>query len=290
MSLYASALIPPKMREARCSPKLPGASLLRAGGLSCALEIPLCPGGVTLQRLQFDLAGDAISFPLKPFFPIRCGLWGWRRRISVLQPTGEEVPAHQSFPGIVTPGSFRTASVSRRRVLSLAAGVRGAPRLASLAARIGAGHARGVAAAACNAAAVAEHAGRRRLATVLAPWSRALVAAMQAHQVPGAAIGLLAGGPRGARHGRPRQPLVDASGHPHRFFRSAPSPRPTPPQSSGCCIDEGSLLALDKPVRTWIPNLDARWTREVAAKLTIGNLLDHSAGFYGDEGFRHRRR
>ena len=24
---------------------------------------------------------------------------------------------------------------------------------------------------------------------------------------------------------------------------------------------------------------------EVAAKLTIGNLLDHSAGFYGDEGF-----
>lgn len=53
-------------------------------------------------------------------------------------------------------------------------------------------------------------------------------------------------------------------------------------------IDEGSL-ALDKPVRTWIPNLTLM-DEEVAAKLTIGNLLDHSAGFYGDEGFRHRRR
>jgi CubicO group peptidase (beta-lactamase class C family) len=48
-------------------------------------------------------------------------------------------------------------------------------------------------------------------------------------------------------------------------------------------IDEGAL-ALDKPVRTWIPDLTLM-DDEVAAKLTIASLLDHSSGFLGDEGF-----
>jgi CubicO group peptidase (beta-lactamase class C family) len=111
----------------------------------------------------------------------------------------------------------------------------------------------------------------------------ALVAAMQAHQVPGAAIGLLAG---------------DREEHAAVGLASLSSMRPVTPVTLfqigslsktytatviWRLIDEGAL-ALDKPVRTWIPDLTLM-DEEVAAKVTIGNLLDHSAGFYGDEGF-----
>jgi len=48
-------------------------------------------------------------------------------------------------------------------------------------------------------------------------------------------------------------------------------------------IDEGAL-ALDAPVRTYIPDLKLV-DESVAAQVAISNLLDHSAGWYGDEGF-----
>ena len=48
-------------------------------------------------------------------------------------------------------------------------------------------------------------------------------------------------------------------------------------------IDEGAL-ALDEPVRTYIPDLTLM-DESVAAQVAISNLLDHSAGWYGDEGF-----
>src|SRR5262249_293351 len=48
-------------------------------------------------------------------------------------------------------------------------------------------------------------------------------------------------------------------------------------------IDEGAL-ALDAPVRTYLPTL--RLSDEAtAATVTVANLLDHTAGWYGDEGF-----
>ena len=179
----------------------------------------------------------------------------------------------------MTPGSFRTASVSRRRVLSLAAGV---AALAPASARNGAGHARGVAAAACtplpSPSTLAADASPQFRAVV-----EALVAAMQAHQVPGAAIGLLAGG----REEHATAGLASLSSMrpvtPETLFQIGSLSKTYTATVIWRLIDEGSL-ALDKPVRTWIPNLTLM-DEEVAAKLTIGNLLDPSAGFYGDEGF-----
>ncbi|MGI8485005.1 MAG: serine hydrolase domain-containing protein, partial [Thermomicrobiales bacterium] len=48
-------------------------------------------------------------------------------------------------------------------------------------------------------------------------------------------------------------------------------------------IDKG-VLELDAPVRTYIPDLTLMDT-DVAEKVTVSNLLEHSAGWYGDEGF-----
>jgi CubicO group peptidase (beta-lactamase class C family) len=110
----------------------------------------------------------------------------------------------------------------------------------------------------------------------------ALVAAMETRQAPGAAIGLLAG---------------DREEHATIGVASLSSLRPVTPDTLfqigsltktytataiWRLIDEGAL-SLDKPVRTWIPDL-ALMDEAVAAKVTIANLLDHSAGWYGDEG------
>jgi CubicO group peptidase (beta-lactamase class C family) len=111
----------------------------------------------------------------------------------------------------------------------------------------------------------------------------ALVAAMQEHAVPGAAIGLLAG---------------DREEHATFGLASMSSTRPVTADTlfqigslsktfTGTAIwrliDEG-VLALDAPVRDYLPDLTLM-DEATAAGLTIANLLDHSAGFYGDEGF-----
>lgn len=111
----------------------------------------------------------------------------------------------------------------------------------------------------------------------------ALVAAMREHQVPGAAIGLLAG---------------DREEHAAVGQASLSSMRPVTPETlfqigsltktfTGTAIwhliDQGAL-ALDAPVRTYLPELTLE-DEAVAAEVTVRHLLDHSAGFYGDEGF-----
>ena len=177
------------------------------------------------------------------------------------------------------PSSFRTASVSRRRVLSLAAGATALAAASPLR--------RATAQQVTPGASPAPLPLPSTLAADASPQFRAvveaLVTAKRAQQVPGAAIGLLAG---------------DREEHATVGLASLSSMRPVTPETlfqTGSLsktytatviwrlIDEGAL-ALDKPVRTWIPDLTLM-DEEVAAKLTIGNLLDHSAGFYGDEGF-----
>ncbi len=106
---------------------------------------------------------------------------------------------------------------------------------------------------------------------------------MQQFQVPGAAIGLLAG---------------DREEHATVGLASLSSLRPVTPETlfqigslsktyTGTAIwrliDEGTL-DLDAPVRTYIPDLTLM-DEAAAAEVTVANLLDHSAGFYGDEGF-----
>ena len=180
----------------------------------------------------------------------------------------------------MTPGSFRTASVSRRRVLSLAAGV------AALASPLRRASAQ-VTPVASPRPPATPLPSPSTLAADASPQFRAvveaLVAAMQAHQVPGAAIGLLAGG----REEHATAGLASLSSMrpvtPETLFQIGSLSKTYTATIIWRLIDGGSL-ALDKPVRTWIPNLTLM-DEEVAAKLTIGNLLDHSAGFYGDEGF-----
>lgn len=113
--------------------------------------------------------------------------------------------------------------------------------------------------------------------------TEALVAAMEQSLVPGAAIGLLAG---------------DREEHATFGVASLSSMRPVTPETLfqigsitkthtataiWRLIDEGAL-ALDAPLRTYIPDLTLM-DADVAEQVTVSNLLDHTAGWYGDEGF-----
>ena len=113
--------------------------------------------------------------------------------------------------------------------------------------------------------------------------AEALVAAMREFRIPGAALAILAG---------------DREEHATFGVASLSSLRPVTPDTLfqigsltktytataiWRLIDEGAL-ALDAPVRTCLPNL--RLSDETtAATVTVANLLDHTAGWYGDEGF-----
>jgi CubicO group peptidase (beta-lactamase class C family) len=197
----------------------------------------------------------------------------------------------------VDPRPFRSIPFSRRRALSMAAGA--AALVAAAPSRRLAGQepstASPVAAPATAATPVAGAASAAppplpmpsTLAADASPEFRAvveaLVAAMQAYQVPGAAIGLLAG---------------DREEHAAVGLASLSSLRPVTPETlfqigslsktfTGTAvwrlIDEGAL-ALDAPVRTYLPQLTLM-DEETAARVTVANLLDHTAGWYGDEGF-----
>lgn len=111
----------------------------------------------------------------------------------------------------------------------------------------------------------------------------ALSAAMQHNHIPGAALGILAG---------------DREEHVALGLASLSSLRPVTPDTLfqigslaktytstviWRLIDEGAL-ALDAKVRTYLPDLKLQ-DEATAAQVAVSNLLDHSAGWYGDEGF-----
>ena len=172
--------------------------------------------------------------------------------------------------------------ISRRRVLALAGGT---------AAAIAAGPGHLTAKQGPTEPTTAGPTAESPLPTVLAAdasaefraVAEALVAAMRDSGIPGAALGILAG---------------DREEHATFGVASLSSERPVTPETlfqTGSLsktytataiwrlIDEGAL-ALDAPVRTYLPDL--RLSDEAtAATVTVRNLLDHSAGWYGDEGF-----
>ena len=197
----------------------------------------------------------------------------------------------------MSPGPFRSSPFSRRRVLSLAAGAtalavaaparRIAAQVTPVASPVPAPATAGTPVAGTATAAQQPLPMPSTLAADASPEFRAvaeaLVAAMQQLQVPGAAIGLLAG---------------DREEHATFGLASLSSLRPVTPETLfqigsltktytataiWRLIDEGAL-ALDAPVRTYIPELTLM-DEAVAAEVTVANLLDHSAGLYGDEGF-----
>ncbi|MGC4107584.1 MAG: serine hydrolase [Thermomicrobiales bacterium] len=113
--------------------------------------------------------------------------------------------------------------------------------------------------------------------------AEAVVAAMQAHQVPGVALGILAG---------------DREEHATFGVASMSSLQPVMPETvfqigsltktfTGTTVwglhDEGAI-DIDALVRTYLPNLQTA-DPTVAEAVQVGNLLDHTAGWYGDEGF-----
>jgi CubicO group peptidase (beta-lactamase class C family) len=195
------------------------------------------------------------------------------------------------------PSPFRSSPFSRRRVLSLAAGAT-ALAVAGVPARRLAAQVTPVASPIAPATAGTPVAGAS--ATALPPMpmpstlaadaspefqvvTDALVAAMQEFGVPGAAIGLLAGG----REEHATFGLASLSSlrpvTPETLFQIGSLTKTFTGTAVWHLIDAG-VLALAAPVRDYIPELTLT-DAEVAAKVTVRNLLDHSAGFYGDEGF-----
>lgn len=194
----------------------------------------------------------------------------------------------------MTLGPDRSALVTRRRILALA----GAAAVAAAGSPVRRLSAQVTPAASPTAAPTAEGTPAASAAVPAPPMpstlaadaspefkvvTEALVAAMREHHVPGAAIGLLAG---------------DREEHATFGVASLSSLRPVTPETlfqigslsktfTGTVIwrliDAGAL-AIDAPVRDFSPELTLM-DAEVAAEVTVRNLLDHSSGFYGDEGF-----
>lgn len=111
----------------------------------------------------------------------------------------------------------------------------------------------------------------------------ALVEAMRRNRVPGAAIGILAGDREehatfGVASLSSLAPVTTDT-----LFQIGSLTKTYTATTIWRLMDEGAL-ALNAPVRTYLP--DFRLADEsVAAEVTVGHLLDHTAGWYGDEGF-----
>lgn len=113
--------------------------------------------------------------------------------------------------------------------------------------------------------------------------AEALVAALRESRIPGAALGILAGDrEEHAVFGVASLSSLRAV-TPATLFQIGSLTKTYTATAIWRLIDEGAL-ALDAPVRTYLPTL--RLSDETtAATVMVANLLDHTAGWYGDEGF-----
>jgi CubicO group peptidase (beta-lactamase class C family) len=111
----------------------------------------------------------------------------------------------------------------------------------------------------------------------------ALVAAMREARIPGAALGILAGG----REEHASFGVASLSSlrpvNPNTLFQIGSLTKTFTATAIWRLIDEGKL-ALDAPVRRYLRGLRLRDEATITA-VTVANLLEHSAGWYGDEGF-----
>ena len=111
----------------------------------------------------------------------------------------------------------------------------------------------------------------------------ALVAAMREARIPGAALGILAGGREehasfGVASLSSLRPVT-----PNTLFQIGSLTKTYTATAIWRLIDEGAL-ALDAPVRRYLRGLRLRDEATITA-VTVANLLEHTAGWYGDEGF-----
>src|SRR5262249_35263264 len=108
----------------------------------------------------------------------------------------------------------------------------------------------------------------------------ALVAAMQREQIPGAALGILAGDrEEHAAIGVASIASLAPVGPDTRFQIGSLSKTFTA-TAIWRLIDAGAL-SLDAPVRTYLPAFRLA-DEATAAKVTVANLLDHTGGWLGD--------
>ena len=106
---------------------------------------------------------------------------------------------------------------------------------------------------------------------------------MRRHKIPGTALGILAGDREehatfGVASVSSLQPVT-----PDTLFQIGSLSKTYTASVIWRLIDERAL-ALDAPVHTFLPDLRLS-DAATAASVTVANLLDHSAGWYGDEGF-----
>lgn len=111
----------------------------------------------------------------------------------------------------------------------------------------------------------------------------ALVAAMREARIPGAALGILAGG----REEHASFGVASLSSlrpvNPNTLFQIGSLTKTYTATAIWRLIDEGGL-ALEAPVRRYLRGLRLRDEATLTA-VTVADLLAHTAGWYGDEGF-----
>lgn len=109
----------------------------------------------------------------------------------------------------------------------------------------------------------------------------ALAAAMRSGRIPGAALGILAGG----REEHATLGLASLSSlrpvTPETLFQIGSLTKTYTATAAWRLIDQGDLQ-LDAPVRRYLRGLRLR-DEQTAATVTVGNLLNHTAGWYGDD-------
>lgn len=113
--------------------------------------------------------------------------------------------------------------------------------------------------------------------------AEALTAAMQAYHVPGVALGILAGDREehatfGLASLSSLQPVT-----PQTLFQIGSLSKTYTATAVWRLIDEGALK-LDARVRAYLPDFRVM-DKAASERVAVANLLDHTAGWYGDEGF-----
>ncbi len=108
-----------------------------------------------------------------------------------------------------------------------------------------------------------------------------LMESMRSNRVPGTALGILADG----REEHATFGVVSANtklpAGPETLFQIGSLTKAYTAAVIWHLVDHGTL-AIDAPVRTYIPDMQLH-DEATAAHVTVGNLLDHTAGWYGDD-------
>jgi CubicO group peptidase (beta-lactamase class C family) len=109
-----------------------------------------------------------------------------------------------------------------------------------------------------------------------------LVDSMRTNRVPGTALGILADGrEEHAVFGVASMNTLMPAG-PETLFQIGSLTKTYTATAIWRLIDQGAL-APDVPVRAYIPDLRLQ-DEATAARVTVGHLLNHTAGWYGDDG------